>query len=1753
MLKKSRKFISALLAFVVATQPILAVNGYKHHVYIPGLRVSGDPVVDPNNPGGTDPSNAADLVLSTSNLTFTDTEVGQEVSLQIQITNFGADTPLNIQTGTAIFAATHNCGTSLVKNESCIISVRFAPNAGKVYSEVLTVAPLTGVTKTATLSGKGLGAVLSATPKILTFDDTFVSTSQVKTLTITNTGNRSALMGGTTFDGNGYSLDSTTCVDQLEIGQSCALGVRFTPSSSGFREAILSLSANTGAGTTVANINLQGTGLDTPLSMPKTKDFEALEVGLSVTKAVFLTNRGTSPLTIDVVSVVGAGFSGTGCTGSLAPGARCDVPVTFTPTDTGAFNGEVRVSQGGKTVVTTLVGVGTRTAVPQVTPNSLGFGAVTVGTATSPQTVTLSNIGTTALGITRFSEPEGYQTTSNCSSSLSPGENCEFQVLSNAVKNGPQSKSFIIYTSAGAQTVSLSGTATGGLEEFLLSTDNLAFPDTDVGVTSAPLSVLITNTAVQPVEIFDITIAGAYAATTSCASSLGPNEQCAISVTFTPDSVKSFNKNIAIKSSMGVSSIPVYGKGIAPQLTVIPTGIDFGNIAGVSDIPSQILDVKASGGKDVVLSGISITNSVFTQTNNCPGTLPAGTSCKVSVAMTPGVEGLSEGALSVQSNSASSPNSATLSAANKTYVATITNTTVDFGAVTMSSNTAQNPTADITIKNTGVAAMTLTGVSPDNEDVLFKSHNCTNIAPQASCTMTVALSLAKPKSIFKTMKTRGPGVNAEFVVKGLVQGVAARWINGSIDFGFVGQGETSTQSVLLSNQGNIIANFSSIQFNNSVFTANASACGNVAPNQNCFVAITYSPTNSSTVTGSASGISSVGNFIWNGDPLYLTGSSVVKKITPSASTVDLGSIMQGETSDIKSVQILNDSDIALTNLGITAPEGYVITTDCLPNLAVNATCNISVKLNSIVFNRPAGAFSSNLSIRSTQASTAVKMTGYLADAFTVKASPSLGLFLPVDLSYGRVDLGSSKSMNFNVIAQGTAGKLVTSATISGPNAAEFTWTKVVKINPTTRDESDCAATIGSSSFTLCTSDAFSYGDYKTVSSAQTYTLQVTPTLPTGDKNATINFSYSDGSTETIPVTVAVPSLANASVSTDLLQFSPTDANTTSQLTVRLSNTGTETLVIKSAPALGGSSVFTFPTTGGTNCGASLAPGAFCDTTVNFKPIDESVSNATLTIETNDFDGPTVINVTGTGLQGVGAISVQGGGGLSYGVVPIGNKVKKVYLFSNIGTKAVTDTYASLTGNPASLQYVNAESTCGTVSAKTPVAAGASCAITIEYSPKTQGEVLSGVNLTVYSTARNNPVVQSINGSAGGTVVLNVTDSSNAAITTYDYGAVNKGANPTYTVKYTNAGTAPVLFSATPSVAGNPAFTAISNSCTSTLAAGANCTLVVKFTPTVTTEVKSTVSATHNGGTSTVALRGTGNIPSATLTGANYAFGSVEIGKFATKTFTLTNTGNVTLSGLTSTTTDPTITIDSTTCTSIPAAGTCSVVLKYAPTASVSIAAGVASFKLTAFTANDLSVTLPANLTGTGFAIINGTWNPLEKATSITLSNANLTAYGTGGGAGVRGQYAASTGVKYHEVRIDSVNTANSNGPTSWIGFSKTSAAYTSGVGSNSSYVGLSGQTTGFNPGTSVGKGGSASSKSFVLKVGDIVGLKLDLDNRIMEVYVNGVLQATTTNATTTATDYLPLVAPNSAQTTANFGQTPFNCTACKGSATTWSQ
>src|SRR5207245_2467078 len=123
-------------------------------------------------------------------------------------------------------------------------------------------------------------------------------------------------------------------------------------------------------------------------------------------KKVTVTNRGSSTLTINKIYIGGldpGDFAETNtCGGTLAPNASCTISITFTPTTKGTRQAGIgiRSSDPGSPNAVALNGTGT---VVSLSTSKLSFGDQAVGTASPPQSITLTNVGNTQLNFTGIS------------------------------------------------------------------------------------------------------------------------------------------------------------------------------------------------------------------------------------------------------------------------------------------------------------------------------------------------------------------------------------------------------------------------------------------------------------------------------------------------------------------------------------------------------------------------------------------------------------------------------------------------------------------------------------------------------------------------------------------------------------------------------------------------------------------------------------------------------------------------------------------------------------------------------------------------------------------------------------------------------------------------------------------------------------------------------------------------------------------------------------------------------------------------------------------------------------------------------------------------------------------------------------------------------------------------------------------------------------------------------------------------------
>ena len=159
-----------------------------------------------------------------------------------------------------------------------------------------------------------------------------------------------------------------------------------------------------------------------------------------------------------------------------------------------------------------------------------------------------------------------------------------------------------------------------------------------------------------------------------------------------------------------------------------------------------------------------------------------------------------------------------------------------------------------------------------------------------------------------------------------------------------------------------------------------------------------------------------------------------------------------------------------------------------------------------------------------------------------------------------------------------------------------------------------------------------------------------------------------------------------------------------------------------------------------------------------------------------------------------------------------------------------------------------------------------------------------------------------------------------------------------TVTLTNTGTAALTFAGTTISGANASAFSSTNSCSSTIATGDSCTIVIAFTPSAVGNYSASLQVADNADDEpqTIALSGTGAIaaPAVSLSKTALAFGNQIIDtSSATQTFTLTNIGtsDLTFAGTTISGTNASAFSSTNTCGSIVAAGdSCAISVTFTP-------------------------------------------------------------------------------------------------------------------------------------------------------------------------------------------------------------------------------
>jgi hypothetical protein len=681
-----------------------------------------------------------------ASLTFASQVYGTTSSTQtVTVTNTGS-LALTTNIGvTGDFSASGSCAGSTVQpGGSCTVQVSFIPEEVGSRTGVLAIyTNVTGGELTVALSGTGASSgPVNLTPSAINFNG---STSGVQVgqssaaFQVTASNNGSPALAFTSAISGPFSITTNSCGSSIPAAGSCNLTLIFTPTQAGAASGTLTFTDASGTQT----VALSGTGLSLATDVLSTTAlaFASTAIGqLSAARTVTLTNNGGLALTS--ISVLASGTNAADfqvtnpCTANLAPNSNCVISVQFDPSVVGSETATLTISSSAadspKTVA--LSGTGILAPVLGVSPASLSFTSQTVGQASSPQTVTVTNTGGVAAANVGFQINAISGGVFSCSPSacsaitcptLASGASCSVQIILTPAAAGGSSASLVVSSSTSgvaAVTVSLSG---GGLTAAGLNVTpaQLSFPVVAAGQSSLAQTVTLTNTGGSAANSLSLTATLPFELVQNgCGATLAAGAICTTGVIFAPSVNGSFTGTLTIASPSAASaSVALSGTGGTPGsvsfqpslLSFMQTGV--GQTSGTSTVtitnPDGVISLSSLA--------LAVTAGFQLAGTTCGTTLAPGASCTAAVQFAPTSAGAQTGSLTVTSSALPTGSFLALSGVGSDFT------------FTPSGSSSQ------TVANGQVAYYTLL-VTPLNGSQGVFTFQCGTLPPSSSCTFKPA-------------------------------------------------------------------------------------------------------------------------------------------------------------------------------------------------------------------------------------------------------------------------------------------------------------------------------------------------------------------------------------------------------------------------------------------------------------------------------------------------------------------------------------------------------------------------------------------------------------------------------------------------------------------------------------------------------------------------------------------------------------------------------------------------------------------------------------------------------------------------------------------------------------------------------------------------------------------------------------------------------------------------------------------------------
>jgi FG-GAP-like repeat/Abnormal spindle-like microcephaly-assoc'd, ASPM-SPD-2-Hydin/Protein of unknown function (DUF1573) len=301
-----------------------------------------------------------------------------------------------------------------------------------------------------------------------------------------------------------------------------------------------------------------------------------------------------------------------------------------------------------------------------LSPRNLAFGNQEVKITSQPQSLTLTNLGSSPLPINAITivgaDPKDSAQTNNCGKSLPANSSCQVQVTFTPLKVASFSASVnLSYQGAGSpQTALLTGTGVSPADPTVsLTPPNMTFSTQLINTTSATQTATLMNTGNETVSISSISATPPFSETNNCPSTFNVGATCQIKVTFTPTAPGVVQGTLSVTDNALNSPQTVGLTGTGTVVMLSPISVNFEDQKVNTTSNPATITLTNEWTSPLSISQIQIAGTdpedFSIQNNNCGSSVPAGGFCTITVTFTPTLKGQRSAQFSVSDNGGGSP------------------------------------------------------------------------------------------------------------------------------------------------------------------------------------------------------------------------------------------------------------------------------------------------------------------------------------------------------------------------------------------------------------------------------------------------------------------------------------------------------------------------------------------------------------------------------------------------------------------------------------------------------------------------------------------------------------------------------------------------------------------------------------------------------------------------------------------------------------------------------------------------------------------------------------------------------------------------------------------------------------------------------------------------------------------------------------------------------------------------------------------